>query len=106
MGYKSSMMDAENTGSYYKQKEHFIPLGKVQTSFGKSLKYTCLMASVADILFFGTHYRTITTTQCGLLQQIMIILFDQTELYITTVSRVQKMYKLNIEIAELATLSS
>lgn len=36
-----------------------IPLGKVKISFGKSLKYTCLIASVADILFFGTHWKTI-----------------------------------------------
>lgn len=38
--------------------KNIIPLGKVSTSFGKLLKYACLIASVADILFLGTHYRT------------------------------------------------
>lgn len=39
----------------YKWKRCAVPFGSVKTSFGKSLKYTCLIASMAEILFFGTH---------------------------------------------------
>ena len=44
------------------KKINLIPLGKLNTSFGKLLKYACLMASVADILFLGMHYRTSIAT--------------------------------------------
>ena len=57
--------------------KNIIPLGKVSTSFGKLLKYACLIASVADILFLGTHYRTNVAMLLLLLQQIAVILFHQ-----------------------------
>ena len=57
--------------------KNVIPFGKVSTSFGKLLKYACLIASVADILFLGTHYRTNIATLLWLLQQIAVILFLQ-----------------------------
>ena len=41
-------------------KTYYLPFGKVNNSLGKSLKYTWLIASEADILFFGTHWKTTT----------------------------------------------
>ena len=44
-------------------KTYYLPFGKVNNSFGKSLKYTWLIASEADILFFGTHWKTTNKNQ-------------------------------------------
>lgn len=76
--------------------KNIIPLGKVSTSFGKLLKYACLIASVADILFLGTHYRTNIAMQLWLLQQIAVILFHHVILVLSYLQYLESNAKLII----------